>query len=87
YYLNYFEDSVYSLTVVKIVKCLSFEDFEVFHPKITDDNKEIFNVVEVKSKTYGSVESKEYIVDNVSVVQLSEIFSNGGGEGKLIRIK
>ena len=87
YYLNYFEDSVYSLTVVKVVKCLSFEDFEVFHPKITDDNKEIFNVVEVKSKTYGSVESKEYIVDNVSVVQLSEIFSNGGGEGKLIRIK
>ena len=31
YYLNYLEDSVYSLTVVKVVKCLSFEDFEVFH--------------------------------------------------------
>ena len=88
YYLNYFEDSVYSLTVVKIVKCLSFEDFEVFHPKITDDNKEIFNVVGVRLKNYGfGDDSEEYIVDNVSVSQLNKILENYEDGDKLIRIK
>jgi len=87
YYLNFLEDSVYSLTVVKVVKCLSFEDFEIFHPKITDDNKDIFNIVEVKTKTYGSVDSKEYIVDNVSVSQLSKMLSKDEDGDKLIRIK
>ena len=88
YYLNFLEDSVYSLTVVKVVKFLSFEDFEVFHPKISDDNKEIFNVVDVRLKNYGYGEgSEEYIVDNVSVYQLSKMLSSAEGEGKLIRIK
>ena len=84
YYLNYFEDdSLYSLTVVKVIKCLSFEDFEVFHPKITDDNKDIFNVVEVKSQTY----QEEYIVDDVSVVQLSKMLSKDEDAHKPLRIK
>lgn len=84
YYLNYFEDdSLYSLTVVKVIKCLSFEDFEVFHPKITDDNKDIFNVVEVKSQTY----QEEYIVDDVSVVQLSKMLSKDKNSLKLTLIK
>ena len=84
YYLNYFEDdSLYSLTVVKVIKCLGFEDFEVFHPKITDDNKGIFNVVEVKSQTY----QEEYIVDDVSVVQLSKMLSKDEDAHKPLRIK
>ena len=84
YYLNYFEDdSLYSLTVVKVVKFLSFEDFEVFHPKITDDNKDIFNIVEVKSQTY----QEEYIVDDVSVVQLSKMLSKDKNSLKLTLIK
>ena len=88
YYLNYLEDSVYSLTVVKVVKCLSFEDFDVFHPKITNDNKEIFNVVGVRLKNYGfGDDSEEYIVDNVSVSQLSKMLSKDEDGDKLIRIK
>ena len=84
YYLNYFEDdSLYSLTVVKVIQCLSFEDFEVFHPKITDYNKDIFNVVEVKSQTY----QEEYIVDDVSVVQLSKMLSKDEDAHKPLRIK
>ena len=84
YYLNYIEDdSLYSLTVVKVVKCLSFEDFEVFHPKITDDNKDIFNVVEVKSQTY----QEEYIIEDVSVIQLSKILSKDKNSLKLTFIK
>ena len=77
--------SVYSLTVVKVVKCLSFEDFEVFHPKITDDNKDIFNVVEYKLKIMVRLE--EYIVDDVSVVQLSKMLSKDKNNLKLTRIK
>lgn len=70
YYLNYIQnDSLYYLTVVKVIKYLSFEDFQIFHPKITDDNKNIFNVVDVKSQTYH----EDYIVDDVSVVQLSKM--------------
>jgi len=88
YYLNYLEDSVYSLTVVNVVKCLSFEDFDVFHPKITNDNKEIFNVVGVRLKNYGfGDDSEEYIVDNVSVSQLNKILENYEDGDKLIRIK
>ena len=87
YYLNFLEDSVYSLTVVKVVKCLDYEDFEIFHPKISDDNKDIFNVVEVKSKTYGTVDSKEYIVDDVSVVQLNKMLSKDEDDVNFIRIK
>ena len=85
YYLNYIEDddSLYSLTVVKVVKYLSFEDFEVFHPKITDDNKDIFNVVELKPQTY----QEEYIVDDVSVVQLSKMLSKDKNSLKLTLIK
>ncbi len=88
YYLNYLEDSVYSLTVVKVVKCLSFEGFDVFHPKITNDNKEIFNVVGVRLKNYGfGDDSEEYIVDDVSVVQLSKMLSKDKNNLKLTRIK
>ena len=87
YYLNFLEDSVYSLTVVKVVKCLDYEDFEIFHPKISDDNKDIFNVVEVKSKTYGTVDSKEYIVDDVSVVQLNKMLSKDEDDVNFIMIK
>lgn len=85
YYLNYIEedDSLYSLTVVKVIKCLSFEDFEVFHPKITDDNKDIFNIVELKPQTY----QEEYIVDDVSVVQLSKMLSKDEDAHKPLRIK
>jgi hypothetical protein len=84
YYLNYFEDdSLYSLTVVKVVKYLSFEDFEVFHPNITDDNKDIFNVVELKPQIY----QEEYIVDDVSVVQLSKMLSKDEDAHKPLRIK
>ena len=85
YYLNLLEDSVYSLIVIKVVQCLDYESMEVFHPKITDDNKDMFNIVEVKSKIYGTVDSKEYIVDNVSVVQLSKMLSKD--DDKIIRIK
>ena len=49
------------------------------------DNKDMFNIVEVKSKIYGTVDSKEYIVDNVSVVQLSKMLSKD--DDKIIRIK
>ena len=85
YYLNYIkdDDSLYSLTVVKVVKYLSFEDFEVFHPNITDDNKDIFNVVELKPQTY----QEEYIVDDVSVVQLSKMLSKDKNSLKLTLIK
>ena len=84
YYLNYFEDdSLYSLTVVKVVKCLSFEDFEVFHPKITVDNKDIFNVLDVKL----NLGSEEYVVDDVSVVQLSKMVSKDEDAHKPHRIK
>ena len=84
YYLNYFEDdSLYSLTVVKVVKCLSFEDFEVFHPKITDENKDIFNVVDIKL----NLGLEEYVVDHVSVVQLSNMLSKDENAHKPLRIK
>lgn len=85
YYLNYIEDddSLYSLTVVKVVKYLSFEDFEVFHPKITDGNKDIFNIVELKPQTY----QVEYIVDDVSVVQLSKMLLKDKNSLKLTLIK
>ena len=64
YYLNYIkdDDSLYSLTVVKVIKCISFEDFEVFHPKITDDNKDIFNVVEVNLQTYQEEQLSRYLL-------------------------
>ncbi len=79
---------MYSLTVVKVVKCLSFEGFDVFHPKITNDNKEIFNVVGVRLKNYGfGDDSEEYIVDDVSVVQLSKMLSKDKNNLKLTRIK
>ena len=87
YYLNFLEDNVYSLTVVKVVKCLDYEDFEIFHPKISDDNKDIFNVVEVKSKTYETVDSREYIVDDVTVVQLNKMLSKDEDDVNFIRIK
>ena len=84
HYLNYIEDdSLYSLTVVKVVKCLSFEDFEVFHPKIIVDNKDIFNVLDVKL----NLGSEEYVVDDVSVVQLSKMLSKDEDAYKLLRIK
>ena len=84
YYLNYFEDdSLYSLTVVKVIKCLSYEDFQVFHPQISDDNKDIFNVLELKSQNY----QLEYVVDDVSVVQLSKMLSKDDEADNPIRIK
>jgi hypothetical protein len=88
YYLNYFEDdSLYSLTVVKVVQCLNYEKIEVFHPKISEDNQDKFKVIEVKSKTYGTEEVKEYIVDNVSITQLSKMLSKDKNNLKLTRIK
>jgi hypothetical protein len=87
YYLNFKEEDVYELTVVKVVQCLNYEKIEVFHPKISDDNQDKFKVIEVKSKTYGTVDSKEYIVDDVSVVQLNKMLSKDEDDVNFIRIK
>jgi hypothetical protein len=87
YYLNFKEEEVYELTVVKVVQCLNYEKIEMFHPKISDDNQDKFKVIEVKSKTYGTEEVKEYIVDNVSITQLSKMLSKDKNNFKLTRIK
>lgn len=83
YYLNFKEEDVYELTVVKVVQCLNYEKLEVFHPKISEDNQDKFKVIEVKSQTY----QEEYIVDDVSVVQLSKMLSKDKNNLKLTRIK
>ena len=54
YYLNFKEEDVYELTVVKVVQCLNYEKIEMFHPKISEDNQDKFKVIEVRSKTYGT---------------------------------
>jgi len=59
----------------------------MFHPKISDDNQDKFKVIEVKSKTYGTEEVKEYIVDNVSITQLSKMLSKDKNNLELTRIK
>ena len=87
YYLNFKQEEVYELTVVKVVQCLNYEKIEMFHPKISDDNQDKFKVIEVKSKTYGTEEVKEYIVDNVSITQLSKMLSKDKNNFKLTRIK
>ena len=87
YYLNFKEEEVYELTVVKVVQCLNYEKIEMFHPKISDDNQDKFKVIEVKSKTYGTEEVKEYIVDNVSITQLSKMLSKDKNNLELTRIK
>ena len=87
YYLNFKEEDVYELTVVKVVQCLNYEKIEMFHPKISDDNQDKFKVIEVKSKTYGTEEVKEYIVDNVSITQLSKMLSKDKNNLELTRIK
>ena len=81
YYLNFKEEDVYELTVVKVVQCLNYEKIEMFHPKISEDNQDKFKVIEVKSQT------EEYIVDDVSVVQLSKMLSKDKNNLKLTRIK
>ena len=87
YYLNFKEEDVYELTVVKVVQCLNYEKIEMFHPKISEDNQDKFKVIEVKSKTYGTEEVKEYILDNVSITQLSKMLSKDKNNLKLTRIK
>jgi len=87
YYLNFKQEEVYELTVVKVVQCLNYEKIEMFHPKISDDNQDKFKVIEVKSKTYGTEEVKEYIVDNVSITQLSKMLSKDKNNLELTRIK
>ena len=87
YYLNFKQEEVYELTVVKVVQCLNYEKIEMFHPKISDDNQDKFKVIEVKSKTYGTEEVNEYIVDNVSITQLSKMLSKDKNNFKLTRIK
>jgi len=87
YYLNFKEEEVYELTVVKVVQCLNYEKIEMFHPKISDDNQDKFKVIEVKSKAFGTEEVKEYIVDNVSITQLSKMLSKDKNNLELTRIK
>ena len=87
YYLNFKEEEVYELTVVKVVQCLNYEKIEMFHPKISDDNQDKFKVIEVKSKNFGTEEVKEYIVDNVSITQLSKMLSKDKNNLELTRIK
>jgi hypothetical protein len=60
---------------------------EVLHSKISKDNQDRFKIIEVKSKIYGTEEVKQYIVDNVSVNQLSKILSKGKNNFKLTLIK
>jgi len=86
YYLNFKEEEVYELTVVKVVQCLNYEKIEMFHPKISDDNQDKFKVIEVKSKAFGT-EEEEYIVDNVSITQLSKMLSKDKNNLELTRIK
>jgi len=60
---------------------------EVLHSKISEDNKDKFKVIVVKSKIYGTEEVKQYIVDNVRINQLSKMLSKGKNNFKLTLIK
>ena len=60
---------------------------EVLHSKISEDNKDKFKVIVVKSKIYGTEEVKHYIVDNVRINQLIKMLSKGKNNFKLTLIK
>ena len=83
YYLNFFEDDCYSLTVIKVVQAVNYEDFTVFHPRISENNKYFFSIVGEK-KTSNAF-SNSYKLENVSVIQLSKMLKED--DNNLIRIK
>lgn len=75
FFINYFEENKYGVYVVKINKALNYERIEILFPNISDQNIDLFNILnleEVLEKKEPNSYSGDlnYLLDEVSDYQI-----------------